>query len=179
LTKQQWQHAAHPPRHGHRGHGRRRGAPGSPVASDGPRRRQGRATWLPAGSSGASAAGGAARCRGSSRRHRRPGAAAVLKTSVETRGTHKNEESTSISTLSRFDLSRWTKVTVVGRCDSTLRSMAAPMVALCHWGELFWRGTRPAECGDRGMSSWNSYLCEELNFGGLCGEYWKRGRARA
>ena len=47
------------------------------------------------------------------------------------------------------------------------------MVALCHWGELFRRGTRPAECGDRGMSSWNSYLCEELNFGGLCGEYWR------
>jgi len=79
----------------------------------------------------------------------------------------------------RFDLSCRSGKTVAGRCGSTLRSMAAPMVALCHWGELFRRGTRPAECGDRGMSSWNSYLCEELNFGGLCGEYWKRGRARA
>ena len=63
----------------------------------------------------------------------------------------------------RFDLSHRSGKTVAG------------MVALCHWGELFWRGTRPAECGDRGMSSWNSYLCEELNFGGLCGKYSKRG----
>ena len=106
-------------------------------------------------------------------------AVAARRTSAETRGTRWNKESTSISASPRFDLSRRSGKTVAGRCGSTLRSMAAPMVALCHWGELFRRGTRPAECGDRGMSSWDSYLCEDLNFGGLCGEYWKRGRARA
>ena len=50
-------------------------------------------------------------------------AEAMLGTSAETRGTRKNEESTSVSTSPRFDLSLWTKETVAGR-----------------WSSMVWRG---------------------------------------
>jgi len=55
-------------------------------------------------------------------------------TSAETRGTRKNEESTSISAPPSFDLSRWTKKTVAGRWSSTSR-----------WGSMAMDGRWPED----------------------------------
>jgi len=55
-------------------------------------------------------------------------------TSAETRGTRKNEESTSISASPSFDLSRWTKKTVAGRWSSTSR-----------WGSMAMDGRWPED----------------------------------
>ena len=46
-------------------------------------------------------------------------------------------------------------------------------------GKLFRRGIWPARWGILGRSLWGCCLCEESNSGGLCEEFWRRGRARA
>jgi len=55
-------------------------------------------------------------------------------TSAETRGTRKNEESTSISASPSFDLSRWTKKMVAVRWSSTSR-----------WGSMAMDGRWPED----------------------------------
>ena len=77
-------------------------------------------------------------------------AAVALEKSAETRGTHKNEESTGISASLRFDLSRWMKKMVVVGVKSTTGGSRGPWMA----GGRGILDSRP--CGGRssGLRGW-------------------------